>query len=1053
MLQFDCPHCGKAIRLKEEFAGRKGSCPHCRNSIQAPSSAPPPPPPPRAARPARPPAPPPRPAPEPDIEPEYFDDDAESAVEEPVIVRHDKKKSKKSNPMPLIIGGGAIGGVVLIGLVIWLTMNPKPSGTNPPPIPVAQAPGASGPATSPPPASGAGSPSPGTSAPAPGNPPATGQSPPASGSRSDLFAYLPPGLNSMAGARVTEALSAEDKALAKAQLESTLRPAFAKTGLKLDAIEEIVLGSGATADQLLVAIRATQPVDAASIRKSLGCTAGPQRLNQFDAYPLPPEPDAAESVAVFMDSKTLLLGSKAMVQQSLESASGAAQPSVLKDVTAVAGAKTHLWVVAPMGMLKSQVFQLVGWGVQESLFVSSLDKIGLVAMAYDLTTGMRLRMALECKSDGEAKLIRGVVDSMRVALREAEKKAASMPGGDSSPGGGSAGGAPPGGAGGPPQGGPGGMQGGPGSPPGRPGGPQGSGGPQGGMRGGPGGMQSGPGGMQGGPGGQRSGGPGGSGGTGGQGGMPGGGGGNLDRSPGAIWDATEVKQSGSHVLVTFPPMKMLGESLASPLDLFGSATQAGIVRSSVGTPLFPGSLRRTSQALRALEQQDGAIPPGAVSLNAEKNPRPVQRVSWLATLLPYLGYQELHDQISFADEWTDKKNIPIAATIVDAFLDPLVPQRRWKGYPLDGVALTHYVGMGGVGAEAPRLPKEHPKAGIFGYDRKTALEDVRDGTSNTIMMIQVRDVFGPWIEGGGATVRAAQSQPYIGSTSGFGSPGDQGVMAIFADGSVRFIKKDIDPKIFEALCTMNGGESVDLSQLGAPGNANAGPSIAANRPMAPPSAPPAKAAAPPESPAPGVGSAPTKDPASKGTPAGAGLTRYEMKETGFAITLPSDWKTVDPAKLEDELKTIAQQNLQLAAIIEPTARAAAQFGAKFFALDAQSISGGVPISVNVIKQEQPTPIPLDACVAQNIQLIETIPVAIKPINHQRVHLTSGDAERLDYGLNLPLLNGATVKVAIVQYLVVKDRVAFAITLSAAAESASQHLPTFEKIANSFQFVE
>jgi hypothetical protein len=45
MLQFRCPHCGGVIRLKGEFAGRQGSCPHCKKGIRAPArpAAPPPP--------------------------------------------------------------------------------------------------------------------------------------------------------------------------------------------------------------------------------------------------------------------------------------------------------------------------------------------------------------------------------------------------------------------------------------------------------------------------------------------------------------------------------------------------------------------------------------------------------------------------------------------------------------------------------------------------------------------------------------------------------------------------------------------------------------------------------------------------------------------------------------------------------------------------------------------------------------------------------------------------------------------------------------------------
>src|SRR5262245_26038537 len=122
MIQFTCPHCAKAIRLKEEFAGRKGSCPHCKNPIQAPASTPPQSAAPPRPRPARP-APPPRPA-----EPELaFIDEDDAAVDEPVMVRREKStKGRKTNPMPLVIGGGAVAGLALISLIVWLVMKPSP---------------------------------------------------------------------------------------------------------------------------------------------------------------------------------------------------------------------------------------------------------------------------------------------------------------------------------------------------------------------------------------------------------------------------------------------------------------------------------------------------------------------------------------------------------------------------------------------------------------------------------------------------------------------------------------------------------------------------------------------------------------------------------------------------------------------------------------------------------------------------------------------------------------------------------------------------------------
>ncbi len=773
MLHFDCPHCGKAIRLKEEFAGKRGSCPHCRKPMQAPAASAPPPPH-RSGGGAksshRVPA---AHVPDPDSmqEPEFFEE-----VEEAVAAPRGQQlaaKKKKSNSMPLIIGGAVVAGALVVAIVGWLVMGGTnkdqkkgtPAASTQQPV-SPQASPASPPSTAPPSVK--------SSQPAA----------PATGTRADLFAYLPDGMDAIAGIRVAESLKTDDKVLARAQIESTLRPVLSQSGIGLNQVDEVVMGTGKQLDDLFLGIRATQPIDAAAVRKNLGCSASPEKVRQFDLYALPREADSTESVACFPDPRTLLLGKKELVQKSLEAVTGSQPAGVMKAVTQQAGVQTHLWVVAPMGMLKSQVAQLANLGVSETVFMApALDKIGQVALGFDLSRAMQLRVAVDCSSENDARMVRVAIDAMRQAIAEAEKKMASSRG-DSS---GGSDGSDPGGSG-PGRGqrsGPGGMQGPPGAPPG-------------GRSGGSGARPPGPGGPSGGPTGQP--------------GMPGGpGGSNTDRTPGAVWNATEVKQSGTQVIVTLPPVKVEGDSAASPLDLFGSATQASFARTAVGSPLFPGPLRRSSTALRNLSQKDAAIPAGTVVL--EKYKRPIQRVSWLATLLPYLGHQELHDQINFSETWSDKQNLPAAFTIVEAFLDPLVPKRRWQGSPFEGVSLSHFVGMGGVGPEAPRLGKDDPRAGIFGYDRKTAMAEVRDGVSNTILLIQARDVFGPWIQGGGATVRAAQSAPHIGVAGGFGSPGDAGAMTIFADGSVRFLSKDIDPKVFEALCTINGGESVDPTKF------------------------------------------------------------------------------------------------------------------------------------------------------------------------------------------------------------------------------------------------
>ena len=47
-IKFECPHCHEALRVKDEFAGKRGPCPKCKKPVTVPAAAPEPaPPPPR----------------------------------------------------------------------------------------------------------------------------------------------------------------------------------------------------------------------------------------------------------------------------------------------------------------------------------------------------------------------------------------------------------------------------------------------------------------------------------------------------------------------------------------------------------------------------------------------------------------------------------------------------------------------------------------------------------------------------------------------------------------------------------------------------------------------------------------------------------------------------------------------------------------------------------------------------------------------------------------------------------------------------------------------
>jgi hypothetical protein len=210
---------------------------------------------------------------------------------------------------------------------------------------------------------------------------------------------------------------------------------------------------------------------------------------------------------------------------------------------------------------------------------------------------------------------------------------------------------------------------------------------------------------------------------------------------------------------------------------------------------------------------------------AKPDDPPTSQFSWLTGLLPFLGHKELYDKFDFKQPLTKGQNLQLGGTLIPEFLNPLDDYQRWKGYPFNGVALTHFVGISGVedarNVVAAKLPRTDPRAGVFGYDAIARPEDIKDGQSQTAMIAGAGALPNPWTFGGGATIRGARD-PLFGGSSGLGTKGlpGGGSVVVMADGSVRHVSGNVDPKVFRAMCTIGGAETVDLENASKPYSMN-----------------------------------------------------------------------------------------------------------------------------------------------------------------------------------------------------------------------------------------
>ncbi|MBN2022373.1 MAG: DUF1559 domain-containing protein [Pirellulales bacterium] len=156
-------------------------------------------------------------------------------------------------------------------------------------------------------------------------------------------------------------------------------------------------------------------------------------------------------------------------------------------------------------------------------------------------------------------------------------------------------------------------------------------------------------------------------------------------------------------------------------------------------------------------------------------------ISWRVELLPQMEQGYLHDQYDPNQPWDS----PVNGTIADPMPTIYRCPSSGNAAPLE----TDYLGVSGPGA-------------VFQEKGNVSMKDIRDGASNTIVVIESHPSGIHWMEP--ADAKTEDFDPLGASPLSSAHPGVAN--AVFADGSVRSLSDDIDPAALKAMTTIQGGE-------------------------------------------------------------------------------------------------------------------------------------------------------------------------------------------------------------------------------------------------------
>ena len=202
-------------------------------------------------------------------------------------------------------------------------------------------------------------------------------------------------------------------------------------------------------------------------------------------------------------------------------------------------------------------------------------------------------------------------------------------------------------------------------------------------------------------------------------------------------------------------------------------------------------MKQIALAMHNYAQANKCFPPAYV---ADKNGKPLY--SWRVLLLPYLEGSAIAKQFHYDEPWDSPNNLKFSQRSFHPEDDCMVFQCPTANH-LEGDCTTDYMMVVG-----PHTISDGP------HSRKP--DEITDGLSNTIMIVEVADSGVNWAEPKDLEFDKIDFKINGQKKPGIGSHHANGCMVALCDASVCFVTSSVAPEKVEALLTIDGGEKVNL---------------------------------------------------------------------------------------------------------------------------------------------------------------------------------------------------------------------------------------------------